>query len=73
MTSAAQGLHLTFSNWLNALISDPYAGSATDELLSLQSVQAMSFILEGFVDDSRLVWLTISVAFGNYAITNVIY
>ena len=34
---------------------DPYAGSATDVLLSLQAVQSMSFLLEGSVDGSRLV------------------
>ncbi|XP_022096313.1 TBCC domain-containing protein 1-like [Acanthaster planci] len=59
--SLDENTHMTFlqthlSDMLSLLVeADPYAGSATDVLMSLQSVQAMSFILEGCADGNRTV------------------
>ncbi|XP_038055561.1 TBCC domain-containing protein 1-like [Patiria miniata] len=59
--SLDENTHMTFlqthlSDMLSLLVeADPYAGSATDVLMSLQSVQAMSFILEGSADGNKTV------------------
>ncbi|XP_071790869.1 TBCC domain-containing protein 1-like isoform X2 [Asterias amurensis] len=59
--SLDENTHMAFvlahlNDMLSLLVeADPYAGSATDVLLSLQAVQSMSFLLEGSVDGSSSV------------------